>query len=151
MKSCPAIPSVTTYRNWATSNGYADTLTINDAVVSISREKRIVRTALTGLDGTIKEYICNGDYEITIAVGIVAVDASGQIVDEYPAEGVARVREFLQENKSLAVASEFLKIFDIGRMVITRFSLSQETASNRQTLEIRALSDVDYEIKNTEY
>lgn len=128
-----------------------DTLVINDAVVSISREKRIVRTALTGLDGTIKEYICNGDYDIGIAVGIVAVDESGQIVDEYPEEGVIRVNEFLEENKSIAAASVFLKIFGISRMVVTRFSLKQETASNRQTLEVKALSDVDYEIMNTEY
>jgi hypothetical protein len=129
----------------------ADTLVINDAVVSISREKRIVRTALTGLDGTIKEYICNGDYDISIAVGIVAVDGNGQIVDEYPEEGIIRVNEFLEENRSIAVSSVFLGIFGISRMVVTRFSLRQETASNRQTLEIRALSDVDYEIKNTEY
>ncbi len=77
--------------------------------------------------------------------------ASGQIVDEYPAEGVRKVREFLDENKAVEVSSEFLKIFDIARMVVTRFSLKQETASNRQTLEVKALSDVDYEIKNTEY
>lgn len=128
-----------------------DKLVMSDAVVSLSREKRIVRTALAGLDGTIKEYICNGDYDITIAVGIVAVDESGQIVDEYPAAGVGRVKEFLDENKAVTVSSEFLKIFGISRMVVTRFSLKQETHSNRQTLEVRALSDVDYVIKNLEY
>ncbi len=128
-----------------------ETLMINDAIVSITREKRIVRTPLVGLDGTIKEYICNGDYDISIAVGIVAVDALGQIVDEYPSEGVRKVNEFLEENKAIEVSSEFLKIFEVGRMVVTRFSLKQETASNRQTLEVKALSDVDYVIKSDEY
>ena len=81
--------------------GEDNVLVINDAVVSLSREKRIVRTPLTGLDGTVKEYICNGDYDITVAVGIVAVNAAGQIVDEYPAKGIGRVKEFLDINNRL--------------------------------------------------
>jgi len=131
--------------------GAGDRLVMNDAVVSLSREKRIVRTPLVGLDGTIKEYISGGDYEITVEVGIVAVDGEGHIVDEYPERGVARVREFLEENRAVAVRSVFLDIFGVNRIVITRFSLKQETHSNRQTLEVRALSDVDYKIMDAEY
>lgn len=127
-----------------------DKLMINDAMVSLSREKHIVRTTLVGLDGTIKEYICNGDYDISIAVGIVAVE-NGQIVDEYPEEGIRRVREFLDENKAVEVSSLFFDIFDIPRMVVTRFSVRQDTQSNRQTIDIKALSDDDYTIKSTEY
>ena len=123
-----------------------ETLVVNDAVVTVTQEKHIVRTTLVGLNGTIKEYICNGDYDISISVGIVAV-----IVDEYPEEGIRKVREFLDENKAVEVTSVFLSIFGIGRMVVTRFSLKQETASNRQTIEVRALSDEDYVIKSTEY
>ena len=118
-----------------------ETLVVNDAVVTVTQEKHIVR----------KEYICNGDYDISISVGIVAVDSNGQIVDEYPKEGIRKIREFLDENKAVDVTSVFLSIFGIGRMVVTRFSLKQETASNRQTIEVRALSDEDYVIKSTEY
>lgn len=128
-----------------------ETLVVNDAVVTVTQEKHIVRTTLVGLNGTIKEYICNGDYDISISVGIVAVDSNGQIVDEYPKEGIRKIREFLDENKAVDVTSVFLSIFGIGRMVVTRFSLKQETASNRQTIEVRALSDEDYVIKSTEY
>ncbi len=128
-----------------------ETLVVNDAVVTVTQEKHIVRTTLVGLNGTIKEYICNGDYDISISVGIVAVDSAGQIVDEYPEEGIRKVREFLDENKAVEVTSVFLSIFGIGRMVVTRFSLKQETASNRQTIEVRALSDEDYVIKSSEY
>ena len=49
------------------------TLVINDATVNISQEKHIIRTQLVGLGGTIKEYICLGDYSISLSVGIVAV------------------------------------------------------------------------------
>ena len=127
-----------------------ETLVVNDAVVTVTQEKHIVRTTLVGLNGTIKEYISNGDYDISITVGIVAV-RDGVIVDEYPEEGIRKVKEFLDENKAVEVTSVFLSIFGIGRMVVTRFSLKQETASNRQTIEVRALSDEDYVIKSTEY
>ena len=68
-----------------------ETLVVNDAVVTVTQEKHIVRTTLVGLNGTIKEYICNGDYDISISVGIVAVDSNGQIVDEYPKEGIRKI------------------------------------------------------------
>lgn len=128
-----------------------ETLVVNDAIVSVTQEKHIVRTTLVGLNGTIKEYICDGDFDISITVGIVAVDAGGQIVDEYPKKGVRKVKEFLSENKAVEVSSVFLSIFGIDRMVVTRFSLKQETASNRQTIDVRALSDEDYVIKSSEY
>lgn len=128
-----------------------ETLVVNDAVVTVTQEKHIVRTTLVGLNGTIKEYISSGDYDISISVGIVAVDSEGHIVDEYPEEGVRKVREFLDENKAVEVASVFMSIFGIERMVVTRFSLRQETASSRQTVEIRALSDDDYIIRSEEY
>lgn len=126
------------------------TLVMNDAVVSVAREKHIVRTTLVGLNGTVKEYISAGDYDISITVGIVAV-RDGQIVDEYPEEGIRKVREFLDENRAIEVSSVFFDLFGIDRLVVTRFSLTQETGSNRQTIDVRALSDEDYVIKNDEY
>lgn len=133
------------------SKGHGDELVINDATVNISREKRITRTSLAGLDGTIKEYISNGDYDIDITVGIVAVDASGAITDEYPEEGIKKIKAFLDRNEAIEVWSKFFELFGISRMVVTRFSLVQETESNRQTINIHALSDTDYTIVDTEY
>lgn len=126
------------------------TLIVNDATVNISREKHMVRTTLVGLDGTIKEYISNGDYDINITVGIVAL-RDGVIVDDYPEEGIREVRQFLDENKSIEVSSVFFGLFDISRIVVTRFALNQDTHSNRQTIDVKALSDEDYVIKNTDY
>lgn len=125
-------------------------LVINDATVSISRKKNIVTTELVGLDGTVKEYISNGDYEVRINVGIVAVDGN-KIVDDYPTEGIETVRGFLEVNDGLDIQSAFFDIFKIDRIVVTEFSVDQNTASNRQTIDIKALSDKDYEIECTEY
>lgn len=126
-------------------------LVINDATVSISKPKIIKKTVLVGLKGSIKEYITDGDYEIKLSVGIVAVNAKGEIVDEYPEDGLRKVREVLDINEALKVSSLFFDIHDIHKLVVTNFAEKQMTYSNRQVIEITAISDEDYEIKSTEY
>lgn len=125
-------------------------LTIPDAIAAVSRERRIVSTALTGRDGTVKEYINEGDWQINIVVGVQSV-RSGVITDDYPTEELKALRAFFDEQKAIEVASEFLKIFDITKIVIKSFSLTQATESNYQEVSISAVSDEDYEIYSTDY
>ena len=42
------------------------TLVINDAVCAVSRAKNIVTTQMVGMDGTVKEYINEGDCRSTV-------------------------------------------------------------------------------------
>ncbi len=126
-------------------------LLINDAVVSISKQKEIVKTALVGRAGTIKEYITDGDYQLTISIGVVAVDAMNKPIDQYPEKAMSVLRKIFEKDESLEVSSAFLDVFGINRMVVTGFSASQMTYSNRQTIEVSALSDDDYIIQSTDY
>lgn len=128
----------------------ADDIIMTDAVCSVSTSKNIVKTALVGLSGTIKEYISQGDYEVSIIVGLVAVE-DGKVVDKYPADGVRDLRELLDHTEALYVDSEFLRLFDITRLVIVDYTIEQMTHSNRQIINIRAISDEDFEIKHNEY
>ncbi len=123
---------------------------IAEAVCSVSQAKNIVKTALVGMSGTVKEYISTGDYDITISVGLVAVE-NDKIVDKYPEEGVKDLRALLERNEALYVCSPFLQLFDITRLVVTDYSIEQMTHSNRQVVTIRAISDEDYTIKSNEY
>ena len=125
-------------------------LEINDAVVKMNRQRNIVSTEVVGMDGTIKEYTNEGDWDMEIIVGIQAV-RDGHIVDEYPLEGIAQLRKFLDEKEALNAYSEFLNIFDITKIVIKGVELTQNTASNYQALTIKALSDEDYNVYSTEY
>lgn len=131
-------------------NSQGKRLVMNDAIVAISRSKNIVSTQMVGMNGTVKEYINDGDYSVNIAVGIAAV-RDGKIVDEYPTEGLRELREFLDGNEAIEVHSEFLSIFEIDRIVIKSFSVSQDTASNYQSVSITAVSDEEYNIYSTEY
>lgn len=125
-------------------------LEMNDAVVSVSRKKNIVTTQLVGMDGTVKEYVNADDYSIKIAVGVQAVK-DGVFVDEYPTEGIKELRKFFDLNEPIMVSSEFLKIFEIDRLVITDFAVNQTTESNYQPITLSALSDAEYNVYSTEY
>lgn len=125
-------------------------LEITDAVAAVSRERRIVSTALAGRDGTVKEYISEGDWTVNVIIGVQAV-RGGVITDDYPDEELRKLREFLDEKKPLEVYSNFLDIFDITKVVIKGYSASQATEANYQAVSISAVSDEDYEIYSNEY
>lgn len=126
-------------------------LVINDVVMNVSLQKEVVKTALVGRAGTIKEYVSDGDYQISMSVGLVAVDAGGRICDVYPERAVAQLRAILERPEALEVSSGFLDLFGITHIVVTGFSARQMTHSNRQVVEITALSDTDYVIASTDY
>ena len=67
----------------------ADEMKMEEAICSISRAKHVIKTQLSGLDGTIKEYINHIDYVLNISVGIVALEY-GVMADKYPTEGISR-------------------------------------------------------------
>ncbi len=128
----------------------ANNIVITDAVCSVSQTKNIVRTALVGMRGTIKESISAGDYEITMKVGLVAME-NGKIVDKYPAEGVRQLRALMDQEQALYVDSEFLRLFDITRVVVTSYRINQDTYSNHQIVTINCVSDEDYIINSNAY
>lgn len=121
-----------------------------DAVAAVSRERRIVSTALVGRDGTVKEYINEGDWAINLVVGVQPVE-NGEILDDYPSEALRELRRLLDVKAAIEVHSEFLAIFDITKMVIRSYAASQMTEANYQAVSISAVSDEDYEIFSNEY
>lgn len=129
-----------TFRNMA-----GDTLVMNNAIVSVSQQKQIVSTQVTGRRGTVKEYIADGDYDISITVGIQPM-ADGYITDEYPIEALQELRKFLTDTNALSVHSSFLELWDITQIVVKSYSATQSTESNCQIVKIDAVSDEDYEI-----
>ncbi len=126
-------------------------LTFSDAVASASREHRIVSTALTGRDGTVKEYINAGDWVVNIVVGLQKVNGHGEIEDEWPGDELRTLRKLMESNESLRVHSEFLDALNVDRIVVRSYQVEQMTESNYQIVMINSLSDKDYEIFSKEY
>lgn len=125
-------------------------LIMNDVVAAISKRKNIVTTPLVGMDGTVKEYINDGDYSISLLVGVQAIE-DGLIVDKYPSEGITQLRGFFDVKEPIYVHSDFLDLFDISKVVVNSFSVKQTTESNYQPIELQLLSDEDYNVYSTEY
>lgn len=126
-------------------------LVMKDVVVNVSLQKEIVSTALVGRKGSVKEYISDGDYQLSMSVGIVATGDGGEIIDQYPERAVEQLRKILEIGEALEVHSVFLELFGITHIVVTGFSAGQMTQWNRQEIEITAVSDTPYIIKSTEY
>lgn len=140
-------------KNWLTSLAISSQnkqIILQECIISVSQEKQIVSTALQGRNGTIKEYISDGDYQISIMAAVSYSPLSEQNPTAeplYPIEPMAELIELLKHPESLEVQSDFLQLFEIFSVVVTGYSLEQETHSNRQSIQIQMLSDLPYEIQ----
>ncbi len=112
-----------------------DTVRFDMVLIEVSQTKNIVTTGVVGRNGTIKEYICDGDYEIKIRGAVVSQNA-------YPEEAVRNFIKILLVPKEIKVISDFLRLFNIYNIVITDYTFGQkEGFKNLQFFEITALSD----------
>ncbi|NSW46500.1 MAG: hypothetical protein HPY79_11860 [Bacteroidales bacterium] len=116
-------------------------LLLENAIVDLTRTKNIVTTAVQGLDGTIKEYISNGDWQISVR-GILAQKQYG-----YPKEQYQQLLKFMQLNKPINVANQWLNDAEIYSIVITDFKLPYNPHINCIIYEFNALSDKPVELK----
>lgn len=114
----------------------------NTVLFNVSQTKNIVATAIQGRDGTIKEYISDGDYEIDVK--LLIVNDQSKI---YPVDRVNEVISLLRVKDSIEVISPFLQAFNIFNVVITDYkALSREGFLNTQPFEINMISDNPIEL-----
>jgi hypothetical protein len=119
-----------------------------ECIITINQEKNIVSTPMQGRDGTIKEYISDGDYSISIEAAVNnynEIEATKS--KEYPIEKLEELIALLKVQDGLEIQSDFLRLFKITSAVIKSYGMVQETHSNRQSFQIQMLSDTPYEIK----
>nr|WP_314801606.1 DUF6046 domain-containing protein [uncultured Capnocytophaga sp.] len=149
-------PWLTSLRMSTHHEGKRYSLLFPEVIISITQQRNIVTTSLQGRDGTIKEYISNGDYGITLDIALTDYEGEpDEQTDEefllpkqdYPISRVETLRKLLTTPQTVEVESDFLYAFGIRSAVVTSFSLQQETHSNRQSVQIQMLSDEPYEIK----
>lgn len=118
----------------------------NEPLISLSLSKTIVETATVGRyrKGTVKEYICTEDYQLTIRG--VCVNEDPEEREEYPAEQVQMLHRMFEINESLDVISNlFLDQFDIKRLVLKSFDLDEMAGQQGlQRYTITAVSDQDF-------
>jgi len=117
-------------------------LTLINFLLRCSMTKKIVKTEIPGRNGTIKEFIGEDDWQITIN-GLMVADNGVSTMDE-----IISYKNILTANSllplSIPVVCTYLNNLDIFNIVIEDFTLEQDPGGySQQRFTINALSDKD--------
>jgi hypothetical protein len=115
------------------------------AILEVNQQKNIVTTQVAGFDGgSIKEFINNGDYIITLRCYLDSYEA-----DVYPKNDVEVLLSYLKAPINFKYENTFLSMilpagFDL---VVSGYNMFQQQGlRNIQYFEINFISDGDFEI-----
>lgn len=112
---------------------------VDTVLFNINSSRTIIKTPIQGLDGTVKEYISDGDNIINIK-GIIQ-GANGV----YPIGEVNKLIAICNAKCALSVQNTYLTENNIFNIVIESYSLPQDMGSqSQQVFELNCLSDVNY-------
>ena len=114
---------------------------LDTVLLQVNMQKQIITTALQGVNGTVKEYISDGNYSVSITGMLVAENSS------FPEEQVSTLHELCLLPEALIVESNFLQLLEIYNLVIQSYSFSDKQGfENVQLFELQCLSDNPIEL-----
>ena len=110
------------------------------ALCEISNDRNIVKTKIAGANGTIKEYMSDGDFNINIKGSLVSKYSNMPPIDELNTLNI-----IIKHPEALTVRSNFLDYFDIQKLVIEKPVVKQrEGMRNVVDFELQCVSDYKY-------
>lgn len=122
---------------------------IDTALFDVSMTRNIVTTPVQGRNGTVKEYVSDGDYQINIKGTLVSKNPN--LYPEVEAVNLIRLCRLPQE---IGVISPYLNsVFRIFRLVIQSYSFPMtEGYQNLQHFNLTCLSDraIELDIQETQ-
>lgn len=127
-------------------------LRFHECTYQISLSKNIVTTVLQGFNGTVKEYVSDGDLNISIngrLSGIYdSISDSFRSTTFYPAEYVQKMIAILQVPASIPISNQIVSgLFGVNFVTVTNAEFQRNTAGlNFQDFSIDLISDRPIEI-----
>lgn len=119
-------------------------LTLITALISINKTKNIVLTKIQGRNGTVKEYVSDDDYQISIKGVIV-----GKYSNKRPVDEIKKLEDYCNFNGEIDIVCSFLNDLGVNTVVITGHSKAQrEGTRNVVDFEIQCLQETPFEIKS---
>lgn len=116
-----------------------DGLKLDNVTMTASKTNNIVKTAINGRFGTVKEYVSEGDVAIGMTVTLLSED------NEYPWSMVDELKEVLNQMRTLEVVSRWLNdVWDVTRVVVENYSMTGHTERNYEVVEVNLASDKEY-------
>jgi len=117
------------------------TLEIQTVLLGVTQTKNVIKTAINGLDGTVKEYISQGDY----VVNIQGVLVGGNGI--HPRAAMNDLIRICTASEPIEVESWYLQSLGIFQIVIEGYDLPQEVGKyGVQSFSINAVSDRPIEL-----
>jgi hypothetical protein len=116
---------------------------LDTVLFDVGQTKNIVTTQVQGRNGTIKEYISDGDFAINIK-GLLVSNTNNQ----FPYTAYEELLKALYCNTEIEIESWILtELYGIKYIVIQNFEILQEVGKQTTVpFEIQALSDIPTEI-----
>jgi len=126
-------------KNWVLQD-----LEILTCLIEVNQDRHIIKTAIQGRNGTIKEYISDDDYYIKIN-GLLASNYQ----DIFPQKEMASMMQYCTIPTNFQVTSPLLnRYFNVTNIVIQDYHFYQiEGDRSNIGFEITAISEPSYEIK----
>lgn len=112
-------------------------------VITVNQTRNIVTTPIQGRNGTVKEYISDGDYDINVT-GII----TSSYAQRSPKEDIENISELMKLPNEIIIISDFLSLFKIQYAVIHSYKFNQvEGSVNQIQMDMRLISDEPVELK----
>lgn len=112
-------------------------LRIDLVLMDIQMSKNIVKTVLQGRNGTVKEYISDGDFSVTINGKLYGPGANA-----YPYDDVNALLSIINAPVAIPVEGDYLKQFNISSLVVESYNMPQEEGiRNYQSFTLNCVSD----------
>jgi hypothetical protein len=125
------------------SNIDFDGLILDNIIITVGQSKTIIKTAVQGRAGTVKEFISDGDYAITVQGMITSPYSS-----VYPQEQVNTLLKLCKAPVPLKIVSKYLQAFGIYELVIENYDFPQrEGHYNTQVFSLQCVSDTPFELE----
>lgn len=117
-------------------------LDVDTVLFDVFMDKNIIKTVLQGRNGSVKEYISDGDFEVIIRGALVSKEAN-----KYPAQEFDTLKTICKLPVAIEVYSGFLQFMSIHNLVIHSYNFPQrEGFNNMQVFELRCMSDEPIEL-----
>jgi uncharacterized protein DUF6046 len=118
-------------------------IVIDQVLCEVKMVKNIHKSKVQELHGTVKEFISNGDFNITMRGALFHINPQ-----KYPINDMNTLVRILYVGNELDVVSDFLNLFKIYHVVVTEFRFPQKAGyQSMQLFEIKCLSDKPVQLK----
>lgn len=118
-------------------------ITLNAILLEVTQPKNIIKTPVQGRNGTVKEYISDGDYKIS-GRGLIS-----NFDNVLPLDDLRIFRQIMNVPQQLEIVSQYLnEVYDIFQIVIEDYNMPQiEGVRNQIPFNFTASSDVPLDLE----